>query len=152
MKYSHVFCILTIQLLISIPTKANESLPFDFTAGYGSLTSGFGVNLSLESERGFGFVSLGCQYLNSSDIVDICGGGVGYQIAPFKSALEHSIGISYGNIGKGRSGDTEYGISTNYTYYFNEINNSGFWVGAGYQIGPSNDDLDEFFFNIGYNF
>jgi len=140
--------IFSISFLFSTTINANE---FTWQAGYGSLTSGFGIGVNYEVDNYSLLLSGGCAKLQENEGVVGCGIGTGIQWFPTLDK-GHSFGVSFGNIDTTGS-DTVYGGSINYTYFLNGKNKSGFFAGCGYKYGEEGSHkTNEGFLNVGYKF
>jgi hypothetical protein len=144
-----------LALVASTQTLANEHLTFGI--GAGSLYSGLGVNVGIQSESDFKYISAGCVSYSSIH-GETCGVGVGWvktDIFEFQTP-KHGASIYIGVVDdEYHDFDREaiYGVGLGYHYFVNGINNSGTNFGFTVVAGNENDGIGMGgMFQIGYQF
>ena len=142
-------------LLFSAPVFAEGK--FTAGVGLGSLYGGIGVNVGLQSDTDFKYISGGCVSY-SSRYSETCGFGLGYMTTDlFESRSKHHAANFYiGIVGTERTYKKDkglYGAGLGYSYFFSGIDRSGGNIGFTVLGAELNGDLDlGAMLQLGYQF
>lgn len=155
MKIITKLCLLTLTLAISSQTFANDN--FTFGVGLGSLYSGVGVNVGIQSKTDLKYLSVGCVSYSSLS-GEACGGGIGWvKTDLFNSTnTKHGASVYLGIVGSENdhfNNDPIYGLGLGYHYFFSGINQSGLNLGVTVVAGNEDDGIGVgSMFQVGYQF
>lgn len=145
----------TLTLSIAPGTSAENN--FTFGLGVGSLYSGLGANVGIQTENDLKYLSVGCVSY-SSIYGETCGIGAGWvftDIFDFQTP-KHGLGIYVGIVDDEYDDfdrEAVYGAGLGYHYFVSGIDKSGFNLGF---TATAADEKDGFsiggLFQIGYQF
>jgi len=148
---------LLLPLTIALSSQAIANNTFTFGLGAGSLYSGIGVNIGVQSKTEFKYISAGCVSY-SSIYGETCGVGAGWiktDIFDFQTP-KHGASLYIGIVGSEYDNfdrDAIYGVGLGYHYFFKGIDQSGVNLGFTIVAGNENDDIGMGgMLQIGYQF
>lgn len=155
-----IFILCIGLLLASTDTYASDKT-LSLGMGVGALYSGLGINIGVQGESDFRFISAGCVdlgYTTISGWYSSYGVGAGWIWANIlsKENNKHGIGFYLGSVYREGSiidPKTVYGAGISYDYFFKGINNSGWNVGFTPAFGRHNGDTKGYLLlQAGYQF
>ncbi|WP_159818778.1 hypothetical protein [Colwellia sp. 20A7] len=141
-KFTKLF-LLPLTLVISSQTFANDS--FTFGLGAGTLYSGLGINVGMQSKTDLKYISAGCVSY-SSIYGETCGVGAGWittDIFDFQTS-KHGASFYVGIVGRKYANFDHkaiYGAGLGYHYFFRGLGNSGANIGFTITAGNGRDDI-----------
>jgi len=148
---------LLLPLTLALSSQAIANNTFTFGLGAGSLYSGVGVNIGVQSKTEFKYISAGCVSY-SSIYGETCGVGAGWiktDIFDFQTP-KHGASLYIGIVGSEYDNfdrDAIYGVGLGYHYFFKGIDQSGVNLGFTIVAGNENDDIGMGgMLQIGYQF
>ena len=148
---------LLLPLTLALSSQAIANNTFTFGLGAGSLYSGVGVNVGVQSKTEFKYISAGCVSY-SSIYGETCGVGAGWiktDIFDFQTP-KHGASLYIGIVGSEYDNfdrDAIYGVGLGYHYFFKGIDQSGVNLGFTIVAGNEYDDIGMGgMLQIGYQF
>ncbi|TKB47411.1 hypothetical protein [Thalassotalea mangrovi] len=148
---------LLISLNLSLVAESAAEDTFTFGLGAGSLYSGLGANVGIQTKKDIKYLAVGCVSY-SSMYGATCGVGAGWvhtDIFNFQTP-NHGLGIYVGIVGDQYDyfdRDAVYGAGVGYHYFFSGIDKSGVNLGFTATGADSKDGFDlGGMFQLGYQF
>jgi hypothetical protein len=141
-KFIKLF-LLPLTLVISSQSFANER--FTFGLGAGTLYSGLGINVGMQSKTDLKYISAGCVSY-SSIYGETCGVGAGWittDLFDFQNS-KHGASFYAGIVGRKYDNFDHkaiYGAGLGYHYFFRGLGNSGANIGFTVTAGNGRDDI-----------